>query len=74
MSSSQSNDKIEKEIDLMLEKESAFIFLKHGKEFNIEQSERTIHLIYEIISKKNYQKISNRSNINLLNTKSKVIL
>ena len=59
LSSSQSNDKIEKEIDLMLEKESAFIFLKHGKEFNIEQSERTIHLIYEIISKKNYYNINN---------------
>ena len=53
------NDKVEKEIKKLLKNENAFIFVKNGKEFNVGQSYRTINLIYNIISKKDYFYINN---------------
>ena len=59
LASSESNDEIEKKINKLLGKKNAFIFLKKGKEFNVEQSSRTINFIYKIIKAKNYFNINN---------------
>lgn len=59
LASSESNDEIEKKINKLLGKKNAFIFLKKGKEFNVEQSSRTINFIYKIIRAKNYFNINN---------------
>ena len=60
LASSESNNIIEKEINKLLEKENAFIFIKNGKEFNIDQSKGTISLIYKIINaKQNFFNINN---------------
>ena len=52
-------DRVEKEINKLLKNENAFIFVKNGKEFNVGQSYRTINLIYNIISKKDFFYINN---------------
>ena len=43
----------------LLKNENAFIFVKNGKEFNVDQSFKTINFVYKIINEKYYFNINN---------------
>jgi len=53
------NDKVEKEIKKLIKKESAFIFVKNGKEFHENKSAKIIELIFGIIRQKYFFDINN---------------
>ena len=59
LASDKNNYYIEKEIYKLLKNENAFIFVKNGKEFNVDQSFKTINFVYKIINEKYYFNINN---------------
>ena len=59
LGSNNNNDEVESEINKLLKSENGFIFVKNGKEFNVEQSNSLVNLIYSIASKNNFYFINN---------------